>query len=407
MERLMTSVNYDFYTNNNLTPVINVSGTMTGLGASMALAEVSEAMAQITPRFVNMHELQKNASQVICNLTGADSGFVTASASAGVTLSIAGCMTGLDLGAVEALPTTTGSKNEVIVQMGHLCNYGAAIDQAIRLSGAQIKMIGQSTQVMDHQLEAAFSENTAAALYVVSHHVVEFGQIPLPEFVEICHKRNIPVIVDAASEYDLRGFLDAGADLVIYSAHKFLSGPTAGIVAGRKDLVHAGYLQNLGIGRGMKVGKESIFGAMAALNVWDKRDHEAVRQKELRALELWKAACPDHSGIRSELKPDPTGNPINRLRITIDAQLTGFSALALSKEFAAHSPAIVVRDHEAFDLEFIALDPCNLAAGQTEVVAEAIKCILEKALQTGLPDPDVTIWRNASATGYLNWNPSD
>lgn len=403
----MTSVNYDFYTNNNLTPVINVSGTMTGLGASMALAEVSEAMAQITPLFVNMHELQKNASKVICTLTGAQSGFVTASASAGVTLAISGCMTGLDLGAVEALPTTTGSKNEVIVQAGHLCNYGAAIDQAIRLSGAQIKMIGQSTQVMDHQLEAALSENTAAALYVVSHHVVEFGQIPFPEFVKICHKSNIPVIVDAASEYDLRGFLDEGADLVIYSAHKFLSGPTAGIVAGRKDLVHAGYLQNLGIGRGMKVGKESIFGAMAALNAWDMRDHEAVRQKELRALDLWRSACPDHPGIRAELKPDPTGNPLDRLRITINAQSTGFSALALSKGFAAHNPMIVVRDHEAFDLGFIALDPCNLVIGQSEVVAEAIKCILDKALKTGLPEPDVTAWRNASATGYLNWNSSD
>jgi seryl-tRNA(Sec) selenium transferase len=28
----------------------------------------------------------------------------------------------------------------------------------------------------------------------------------------------------------------AGADLVVYSAHKFLGGPTAGIVGGKKDV---------------------------------------------------------------------------------------------------------------------------------------------------------------------------
>lgn len=399
----MASTNSDFYTQNNLSPVINVSGTMTGLGASMALDSVAEAMTQIMPRFVNMHELQKNASKVICDLTGAQSGFMTASASAGVTLSIAGCMTGLDLGAVEALPTT-GDKSEVVVQMGHLCNYGAAIDQAIRLSGAQIKMIGQSTQVMDHQLEAALTEKTAAALYVVSHHVVDFGQIPLDDFVKICHKKNIPVIVDAASEYDLKRFLNTGADLVIYSAHKFLSGPTAGIVAGRKDLVHAGYLQNLGIGRGMKIGKESIFGAMAALKAWKVRDHVAVRLQEQQSLKLWKASVPEHSGILAEIRPDPTGNPLERLRISIDQQTTGFSALALGQEFAAQTPPIIVRDHESLDLNYIALDPCNLSKGQSEHIAERIKAILIKALKDGLPQPDSVAWRNAAATGYLKWN---
>lgn len=58
-----------------------------------------------------------------------------------------------------------------------------------------------------------------------------------------------------------------GGDLVLYSSHKFLGGPTGGIVAGRKDLVRAAYMQNNGIGRGMKVGKESIVGAIAALKL--------------------------------------------------------------------------------------------------------------------------------------------
>ena len=95
------------------------------------------------------------------------------------------------------------------------------------------------------------------------------------------------MIVDAAAEYDLRGFLEQGADLVIYSGHKFLGGPTSGLIAGRKDLVRSAYLQNIGIGRGMKVGKEGIVGVMAALEAWRARDHAAVRARQRESLGLW------------------------------------------------------------------------------------------------------------------------
>jgi len=66
-----------------LRPVINVSGTMTGLGASLALPQVAEAMAEILPHFVEVGDLQRVASRVIARLTGAEAGFVTASCSAG------------------------------------------------------------------------------------------------------------------------------------------------------------------------------------------------------------------------------------------------------------------------------------------------------------------------------------
>ena len=38
-----------------------------------------------------------------------------------------------------------------------------------------------------------------------------YGQMPLGRFAELCHRANVPVIVDAASEYDLRGFLAEGS----------------------------------------------------------------------------------------------------------------------------------------------------------------------------------------------------
>ncbi|MBL1241334.1 MAG: hypothetical protein COB13_005760, partial [OCS116 cluster bacterium] len=48
---------------------------------------------------------------------------------------------------------------------------------------------------------------------------------------------HVPVIVDAASEYDLQTFLTQGADIVIYSAINFWAITTSGIIAGQRSLV--------------------------------------------------------------------------------------------------------------------------------------------------------------------------
>ena len=285
-----------------LRPIINVSGTMTSLGASIAPPEVVEAVAAILPQFVEIDDLQKRASRVIARLCGTEAGFVTASCSAAITLAVAGAMTGSDLAAIERLPDTTSLKNEVLIQAGHMVSYGAPVEQGIRLAGARVVPVGQATSARKYQLRGAITERTAAALYVVSHHTVQYGLIPLDEFVEVCHARGVPVMVDAASEYDLKGFLAVGADLALYSSHKFLGGPTGGIVAGRTELVRATYLQNSGIGRGMKIGKEGMVGTIAALEAWEKRDHEGIRARERGYLELWQktlAEPPRHHARRS------------------------------------------------------------------------------------------------------------
>jgi D-glucosaminate-6-phosphate ammonia-lyase len=257
-------------------PVINVSGTMTALGASIVVPDAVAAVSAVLGEFIEMADLHRKASEVVARFCGAEAGFITASASAGIILAIAGTMTGDNLAAIERLPDSSGFANEVPIQLGHMVGYGAPVEQAIRLASARVVPFGGATAVRHYQLAGAMTDKTAAVLYVVSHHTGQSGQLSLEEVVEVARPRCVPVIVDAASEYDLRGFLARGADVAIYSAHKFLGGPTAGIVAGRKALVRAAYLRNAGIGRGMKVGKEGIVGAMAALTVWERRDHAAV-----------------------------------------------------------------------------------------------------------------------------------
>eukprot|EP00913_Durusdinium_trenchii_P019295 g18136.t1 len=351
---------------------------MTSLGASIVVPEAVGAMVAILPQFVEINDLQRKASAVIARLTGGEAGFVTASCSAGISLAVAGAITGSDLLAIERLPDAVPSKNEVLVQMGHVVSYGAPVDQAIRLGGGRPVLIGQATSTHRYHMEQAINEKTAAAVYVISHHVVNYGLLHLTEFVEIAHAKGVPVIVDAASEYDLKLFLSQGADIALYSGHKFLGGPTSGIVAGRKELVRNAFLQNMGIGRGMKVGKESIFGAMAALEAWERRDHTAVRDRETGYLNLWKDRLDGRPGIIALIEPDPTNNPLDRLRVIVSPADAHITAWDLAAALRNGSPPIIVRDHEV-EHHYFYLDPCNLHPGQETVVADRLVEELEKA----------------------------
>ncbi|PYE32199.1 MULTISPECIES: aminotransferase class V-fold PLP-dependent enzyme [unclassified Rhizobium] len=368
----------DIRTTLGLRPVINVSGTMTSLGASIVVPEAIAAMAAILPHFVEINALQRQASAVIARMTGGEAGFITASCSAGVSLAVAGTITGPDLLAIERLPETNTERNEVLLQMGHVVSYGAPVDQAIRIAGGKVVMIGQATSTHRYHMQNAITERTAAAVYVVSHHVVDYGLLNLKEFVEIAHARGVPVIVDAASEYDLKIFLAQGADIALYSGHKFLGGPTSGIVAGRKDLVRNAFLQNMGIGRGMKVGKESIYGAMAALEAWETRDHAGIRARETGALVLWKETLDGRPGVTALIEPDPTDNPLDRMRVIIDPQEAHITAWDLAAALRSGDQPIIVRDHEV-ERRYFYLDPCNLHPGQEHIVATRLAEELDKA----------------------------
>ena len=367
-----------------LRPIVNVSGTMTALGASIVVPEAVEAVVAVLREFVEIGDLQRKASAVIARLCAAEAGCVTASAAAGITVALAGAMTGADLAAIERLPDATGLKNEVPIQLGHMVGYGAPVEQAIRLAGARVIRFGGATDVRPYQLAGIIGPSTAAVLFVVSHHVVQHGQLTLAEVAEIAHAHGVPVIVDAASEYDLRGFLARGADIAVYSAHKFLGGPTAGIVAGRKDLVRAAYLQSSGIGRGMKVGKEGMAGAIAALEAWERRDHAVVRARELRALRLWQERLARWPGVSPEIVPDPTGNPLDRLQVRLDPETARITAWDLADALAAGAPPVIVRDHEV-EHGIFCLDPCNLHPGEEAIVADRMDAELERARAANAP----------------------
>ena len=72
--------------------IINAKGTATRLSGGTMAPEVADAMHEATQSCVDMCALQAAASRVIAGHTGAEAGYVTSGASAGLLVMLSSCI---------------------------------------------------------------------------------------------------------------------------------------------------------------------------------------------------------------------------------------------------------------------------------------------------------------------------
>jgi L-seryl-tRNA(Ser) seleniumtransferase/D-glucosaminate-6-phosphate ammonia-lyase len=369
-----------------LPKVINARGHVTHLGSAILPDEVGKAMVEASKYWVEMSKLKDKAGEIIAELTGAEAACVTAGASAGMVQAAIACMAGSDLAKIRQLPDTTGMKSEVLVQLGHYVSY---MDQ-VAAAGAKVKVTGWIWPVLRVQLEAAINEATACVFQVISGHCQQSGTLGTEEVIDVCRKRGVPAIVDAAAEFDHKRFIAMGADLVIYSGGKAFRGPgSTGFVCGRKDLIDAMRMQySIGIARGMKVDKEGIVGLLTALKMYDTRDHQAEYQVLMKRAQF---VCEQLQGIphvdvfvafggaESGLKTmmTPIGKPVPAVRLVLDEEALGVTARNVFQTLALGNPSIHVGDHAA-NVGILAIGVDCLADGDENSVCKAVKNVLLK-----------------------------
>ena len=147
-----------FYNRLGVKRVINGRSWVTVLGGSIMTEPVRQAMEEASQWFVDMHDLNRKAGDVIAQLCGTDAGLVTAGSANGMMLEAAACITGTDPAKVDALPHAEGLKNEIIIHRAHRVSY----DHNFRAAGANLVEIGKPGVTHEWELESAISENTAA-----------------------------------------------------------------------------------------------------------------------------------------------------------------------------------------------------------------------------------------------------
>lgn len=381
--------------------VVNARGCATLAGGTLMDPEVTTAMGEAARSFVRIGDLEDAASRIIAAATGAEAGYVTSGAAAGVTLATAAVLAGMDPDRMELLPDTGHHPNEVLVQRVHRNPY----DHMVRAAGARLVEFGGDGSAtlarMTAEMKAAIGPRTVGAFY---HAQLESVGMPLADFVETAHEHDLPVIVDASvclpPRSNLRRFTATGADLVAFSGGKSIRGPQAsGILAGRADLLLSVSLQHQdmdvqastwarrplleagvirrppghGIGRPMKAGKEEIVGLLVALERYLARDEAADAARWGRMAEELAAGLARIDGLSAAVERiQPDRRPVASTTVTVDARTYGRSAVDLVRKLADLDPLVMVADGAA-EFGRLRLDPENLQDGEVDQVVEAFR----------------------------------
>ena len=91
-----------------------------------------------------------------------------------------------------------------------------------------------------------------------------------------------------------------------------------------------------------------------------------------------------HAGVFPEIEPDPTSNPLDRLKLRIDPAVARITAWDLADALAKGDRPVIVRDHEV-EHGYFYLDPCNLHPGEEAIVADRLDEELTHARTTNAP----------------------
>jgi L-seryl-tRNA(Ser) seleniumtransferase len=312
----------DIYAELGVTPLVNINGTVTVIGGSVMKPEVMELIRRGNEHFVLIDELEIAAGKFIATLCKSPAGYtglVTGGAAAAMVVGYSGMMTeDLESRLVSVPDVSSFPRNEVIIQKSH--RY--AFDHQIRQTGA--KLVEVETR---EEMIAAINPKTVAIHF--TNIQSDRGKVGGPETVAIAKAHNIYTFNDASADVPpvsrLWEYPAIGFDMVTFSGGKDICGPQAsGILIGKEELIHWSLLnmspQEDRIGRCCKVGKETIFGLLKALEIFVNQDYEAtLRMYDARAQIITDAVKKFGVTARPrEFNPQALGNVTPRYSWQID-----------------------------------------------------------------------------------------
>jgi D-glucosaminate-6-phosphate ammonia-lyase len=341
------------YTRIGVKPFINLTATYTINGGALMLPEVREAMDAASHWSVNLDELMEKAGARLAEWMGSEAAIVTSGAAGALTHATAACVAGGDPEKMKQLPNVTGLKSEVIMPRQSRNDY----DHAYRTVGARIVEVDTP-----QDFQEALSERTAMIAVLGTGEAQ--GEVRLEQIVAAARKMGVPVLVDAAAELPAKPnpYLARGADLVAYSGGKILRGPQcAGILAGRRDLVRAAWVNSAphhAFGRAMKTGKEEIMGMLTAMDLYfHKRDIAA----EYKLWESWFAHITAEitrvPGVKTRVMPAAGASPFPVLDISWESGMTGSELYKLLLDGEPRIMSHAAGEGRSFILRPVAMKP--------------------------------------------------
>lgn len=279
-----------------LQPVVNATGIIlhTGLGRA-ALPQEALLAVQALAGCCNLqleletgHRGRRDAviEKLLQLLTGAEAATVVNNNAAATLLALSALCAG----------------REVVVSRGQLIEIGGSfrLPEVIATSGARLVEVGSTNKTHLRDYAQAITPDTAVLLHV---HPSNFRMIGFTEQVALEQLHTLrqghdPILVadlGAGALVDLKPFglpheptvqecLRSGADLVLFSGDKLLSGPQAGIIAGRQ--VYVEQIRKHPLARALRVDKFTIAALEATLKLFLHPTSLFTRNPTLRMLTI-------------------------------------------------------------------------------------------------------------------------
>jgi L-seryl-tRNA(Ser) seleniumtransferase len=368
-----------------LRPVINATGVIlhTNLGRAPLAPAVADAAARIGARYSNLElaledgergSRQAHVEPVLRELTGAEAAIAVNNNAAAVLLALAALAGG----------------REVVIGRGQLVEIGGSfrIPEILEQSGARLVEVGTTNRTRAGDYAAAVSPETAAIMRVHQSNFRTVGfteEVPLHELVRIARSHSLALIDDLGSgalegvgdEPLVRASVEAGADLVCWSADKLLGGPQAGILVGTSGAVESCRAHPLA--RAMRLDKLQLAALEATLRLYRDEGAEAIPalamlhadDAELRArAERMAAAIGDAATVRRSASRAGGGSlPLMELEGPVCAVDPGSDGADEVVGALRHGdPPVIARVEEGQ----VVLDPRTMSAPEADAAAAAV-----------------------------------
>jgi uncharacterized pyridoxal phosphate-dependent enzyme len=353
---------------------INAAGTYTFMTGSLMHDYVVDTIEATSKDFCLLDELQDKVGEKIAQLVHAEAAVVTSGAFSGLTLGLAGILTGTDVEKVKQLPHLegTGMKSEVIVQKTHAIDYNHALTN----TGCKIVEVETADDV-----ERAINDKTALMFFLNIE--ADKGKIMHEEWVALGKKHNIPTAIDIAADVppvsNLWKFNDMGFHYVVISGGKAIRGPqSAGLLMGKKEVIAGARLhmppRGFNIGRGMKINKEEILGMYVALDHYiNTEDHEKEWKEWESGIARIESAVKGIDGVTTEVFVPKLGNITPTLKVSWDKAKIKMTPKELQEKLRNGSPSIEVVGGEENSIN---ITVWVMRPGQDKIVARRLKEVL-------------------------------
>lgn len=380
-------------------PALNAAGVPTRAGASRMSPQVREAMDAAAGASFDMVALHGAAGRGIAARLGVPAALVTAGAAAALALGAAAAIARSDVARMNRLPDVTGMRHAFLVARSHRTAY----DRAVCLVGARLVEVGISDRGAKAGVREAEAEDFGDAIGPHCAGILYLAQSgqepPIARLAELARAHDLVLLVDAAAQLGAptvpAALLEQGADLIAVSGGKGLGGPAgSGLLLGRADLVASALLQCLdmdylggtfpdepalaaarapggrlpvhGVGRAMKVGKETIVGLVAAVQAYVGQDPAGERARQSALLRVVEEGLAGANGLTVQ-RVD------GRLEVAVDPAAAGGDAVMLARALAEGATPVIV-GHAALREGRLGISAACLAdESEARAVARAVR----------------------------------